>query len=104
MRDFARRLRHFASLVEELSLKDVTSRLARFLLDEAASRGLHSPLGLQINLKISKRELASRLGTIPETLSRSLSGLSSAGVIKVKGRAVTILAPEALEKIAAGEK
>lgn len=100
--DFARRLRHFASLVEELSLKDVASRLARFLLDEAEAACLRSTAGLQIKLKISKRELASRLGTVPETLSRTLNRLSSARVIKVKGREVTILNRKALEKMAAG--
>ena len=104
IRDFARRLRHFASLVEELSLKDVASRLARFLLDAAEAGGLHSTAGVQIELKLSKRELASRLGTVPETLSRSLNRLSSAGAIKVKGREVTILDRGALEKIAAGSE
>ncbi len=102
IRDFARRLRHFASLVEDLSLKDVASRLARFLLSEAQAGGLRSTAGIQIKLKISRRELASRLGTVPETLSRSLNRLSSAGVIKVKGRELTILDRKALEKIAAG--
>jgi len=65
---YSRRLRHFVKLVEELTLKDVKTRLAQYLLDhcEETDSGWICPL------QETKRELASFLGSTPETLSRTL--------------------------------
>ena len=59
---------------------------------------------LPVDLSISKGQLASLLGTIPETLSRILNKMTAQGLIEVKGRAMKLLNRNALETLAAGEK
>lgn len=92
----SKRLRRFAALVDDLSLKEVPGRLAAYLLfmseQNKGSRNL--------DLTITKAQLASLLGTIPETLSRILGKLSSQGLIETDGRRIRILDQEALRDLA----
>ena len=53
-----------------------------------------------LKLDISKRQLASLLGTIPETLSRIFNRMSNQGLIRIKGRRIRILNTKALKKLA----
>ena len=93
---FAKRLRQMVNLVESLSLKEVTARLARYLADEA-TKTPHSTF----DLPISKVNLAAFLGTIPETLSRSLHELEHRGIIAVQGKQIAIRNKQMLQEIAA---
>ncbi len=82
-------LRKLAALVEGLSLTDVTTRLAHYLVSmvqEVADES--SPT---VTLPDKKSVLASQLGTVPETLSRSLAKLSKDGIIRVNGSQIHIL-------------
>jgi len=92
-------LRELAERIEDLSLREVPARLAAYLLREAES----SPRGV-VELEVSKAELAKRLGTVAETLSRSLTSMKESGIIREEGNAVSILDPARLRSIAAGEK
>ena len=86
------RLRRFATQIENLSLKEVPARLAGYLLYLQEEQG-----GLDtVELEISKGQLASLLGTIPETLSRIFSKMSDEGLIEVEGRRISIKDKEAL--------
>ena len=90
------RLHQFAVQIENLSLKEVPGRLAAYLLylsDEQAG----DP---DITLSISKGQLASLLGTIPETLSRVLTKLDSQNIIHVKGRNIKLLDRAELQSLA----
>ena len=83
----SRRLRQFATQIENLSLKEVPARLAGYLLyiaEEQKNEGV-------VQLPVSKGQLASLLGTIPETLSRIFARMSDEGLIQVEGRSITIL-------------
>lgn len=91
----SRRLRQFASLIEELSLKEVPGRLASYLLYLLdRSRG-----GDTLELDIPKTLLAHLLGTIPETISRTLSKMAADGLILVAGRKITVLDRKRLEEL-----
>ncbi|HDM10873.1 MAG TPA: Crp/Fnr family transcriptional regulator [Desulfobacteraceae bacterium] len=90
------RLRRFTQLVEELSLKEVPGRLAAYLL-YLSKRNNNS---LELELDISKTQLASILGTIPETLSRILAKMKKGGLIDVDGSRIRILDVESLQDIA----
>jgi CRP/FNR family transcriptional regulator, dissimilatory nitrate respiration regulator len=90
------RLRKFATLIEDLSLKDVSERLAAHLLVLAGE----DPAGQTIHLEVSKTQLASAVGTVPETLSRAFQQLSKIGAVKTRGRTVHIEDRAALEKLA----
>jgi CRP/FNR family transcriptional regulator len=91
----AGRLRNFIELIDDLALKDVAPRFARFLLKEAE--------GSKVKLRIPKRVLASCLGTSPETVSRTLTRLQDEGIITTDGRLITILEPKKLEAMLEGE-
>jgi len=95
----ARFLREYNVMVEDLALKEVPSRIARYLLDQAARRS-----GATITLDVSKAELARSLGTISETLSRNLRKLKDMAIIKVDRQKITILDLERLSAIAEGKK
>jgi CRP/FNR family transcriptional regulator len=92
-------LREFNKKVEELSLKEVSARIASYLLEEADKKKNN-----EIILDISKAELAHRLGTISETLSRNLRKLKELRVIKVEGQKISIINSLRLISIAEGEK
>lgn len=84
-------LRKLAALVEELSLTDVTTRVAHYLVTQAESAtGAAEGNDVTLTLPEKKTVLASQLGTIPETLSRSLSRLSKEGMIEVDGPRIHI--------------
>jgi CRP/FNR family transcriptional regulator len=90
------RLRRFAALIEDLSLKEVPGRLAAYLL-YASKRSSNKD---EFDLDISKGQLASILGTIPETLSRILGKMGRQGVIRSDGSRMRILDRTTLEDIA----
>ena len=92
------RLRQFVNLVESLSLKEVSERLASYLLYRAEKEGQEFDLGM------NKGELASFLGTSPETLSRIFGRFARLSLVKTKGRTVSILNREGLAELAAGLK
>lgn len=97
-------LRRFASLIEELSLKEVSSRIAKYLIDlslRSAKEGKN--LG-EVELDLSKTQLASKLGTISETLSRTLAKMKAKRIIDVKRNKVFILNRALLEELASGLK
>ena len=91
----SRRLRQFAGLIEDLSLKEVPGRLAKHLLYLSGREG-----DGQLELDISKGQLASLLGTIPETLSRILAKMNRQGLLHSRGSGIRILDREGLEQIA----
>jgi CRP/FNR family transcriptional regulator len=92
---FAKRLRRLVNLVESLSLKEVTARLARYLAEEAQKTSRTT-----LVLPISKANLAALLGTIPETLSRSLHELENRGLISVQGKQIVIRDQSTLQQMA----
>lgn len=86
------RLRRFTTQIENLSLKEVPGRLAGYLLFLQEEQGGRD----YVELEISKGQLASLLGTIPETLSRIFAKMSEEGLIAVEGRKIIIRDKESL--------
>ena len=94
--EMSRKLRLFAVQIENLSLKEMPARLASYLIHLADEQGQEEVL----TLKISKGQLASILGTIPETLSRIFAKLSGNELIRVEGKKITLLDRSGLEDLA----
>jgi CRP/FNR family transcriptional regulator, dissimilatory nitrate respiration regulator len=90
------RLRQFTVQIENLSLKEVPGRLASYLLYLAKEQGRVDTVALTI----SKGQLASLLGTIPETLSRILAKMNKQGLIETTGRDLKLLNIGGLEDLA----
>ncbi len=83
------RLRHMVSLVEDLSLRQVSARLAKLLLETAASG----------ERALTQQEMAARLGTVREMIGRSLKQLEGRGLIRTERGRIVILDREGLERL-----
>lgn len=95
MSGYSRRLRQFVAKIEELSLKDIKSRLAGYLLENSTLEE-----GVAVcRLRNSKKEISSLLGTIPETLSRALAFLKQKRLIVEKGNTIILSDPEQLRTL-----
>lgn len=95
MSGYSRRLRQFVAKIEELSLKDIKSRLAGYLLENSTLEK-----GVPVcHLRNSKKEISSLLGTIPETLSRALAFLKQKRLIVEKGNTIILSDPEQLRML-----
>lgn len=80
------RLRRHVELVSALSLQEVSSRLARLLLDEARATGQCSGTEIRFEVKLTNQQLAARIGSVREVVSRILNRFAAEGVIKVEKR------------------
>jgi CRP-like cAMP-binding protein len=89
--NLANRVLHLMSLIEDLSLRTVESRLARLLLEEAIKATLHR------RQWATQAEMAARLGTVPDVLNRALRKLADEGLIRVERHQIQILNRTALE-------
>jgi len=98
--ELSMRLREFTIQIENLSLKEVPSRLASYLTVLGKEQGRTD----RVDLTISKGQLASLLGTIPETLSRIFSKMSAQNLIRVDGRQIHLLDIEGLENLSVAGK
>jgi CRP/FNR family transcriptional regulator len=97
-------LKRFASLIEELSLKEVSSRIAKYIIDLSMKFSKEGKSPKEVELDLSKTQLALKLGTISETLSRTLAKMKAKRIIEVKKNKIIILNREALEELASGLK
>jgi CRP-like cAMP-binding protein len=87
------RLRQLVGLVESMTFGSVTQRLARMLLDGSKAAGSDT-----FDLPATHQELASRLGTVREVVSRNLARFRAQGLISVQDRRVRIVNPAGLRQ------
>lgn len=90
-------LRVLVGQLEDLTLKDVETRLANWLVKRCPTSVADKPV--HIELKMTKRVLAAELGTVSETFSRTLAKFREQKLLTVKGRVVTVLAPDKLRSL-----
>jgi CRP-like cAMP-binding protein len=77
----AGRLRGHADLVDSLSLQQVGRRVARFLLAQLRDHGSQAEAGIEVDVALSNEELARRVGSVREVVSRTLTRLERDGLI-----------------------
>jgi CRP/FNR family transcriptional regulator len=104
IRLIAARLRRCAELVETLSLREVGQRLARLLVEQARANGRPASDGIRLELKLTHNQLASRIGTVREVVTRTLTRLQDQGLIIHQGKEICIPNTEALIAYAGIEK
>ncbi len=92
---FSKRIQEFGTMIEDLSLRSVDARLAKYLL--ATSE--HSSPGQSIVL-MQKKTLAAILGTVPETLSRAFKRFRQQGLIRMEGTTLAIQDRDGLQALA----
>ena len=89
--DLAGRVTHLISLVEDLSLRSVEARLARLLLENAVKGRI------QRQRWATQVEIASRLGTVPDVVSRTLRKLAERDLIEISRKEIRVIDREGLE-------
>jgi CRP/FNR family transcriptional regulator, dissimilatory nitrate respiration regulator len=96
---FAKRLKEMTHIIENFSSKEVINRLAAFLLKEVKNSKTDKLEEPYIRLNVPKRTIASYIGTITETLSRTLKKLQDEEIIKVRGKTIIITDYTRLKKL-----
>lgn len=96
----AKKLRTVASMVEQLALMDVNQRLAKFLLDEATQHTPKLKDGISFSLPLSHSQIAARLGSVREVVTRGLQKLTQQGIIHLQGHSVVVLKISKLRNLA----
>lgn len=100
----AHRLRQYAELIESLALRNVEQRVAQYLCAAAYERGAPVAEGCVVELTSTRVEIASRIGSVREVVSRAFAQLENAGLIHIEGvRLITIPRVKALSAFARGE-
>jgi CRP/FNR family transcriptional regulator len=90
-------LRSLVSQLEDLTLKDVETRLANWLIKRCPNPETSEPA--TIELATTKRVLAAELGTVSETFSRTLAEFRRQNLLEVKGKTLTVLNPRKLSEL-----
>ena len=82
----AKTLRHLVALVEDLSLRHVTARVAKILLDQETSARQS-----QKAHRLTQTEMAALVGSTREVVGRALKDLETAGAIEMhRGQAIVL--------------
>lgn len=89
LRTVGRRLRGLVAMIEELSFSTVRHRLIAFLV-RMARQGKQTPRGIIVMLPPNNQELAARVGTVRELISRNLSRLQAEDLIEIDGRRLLV--------------
>jgi CRP/FNR family transcriptional regulator, dissimilatory nitrate respiration regulator len=89
-------LRSLVGQLEDLTLKDVETRLANWLVKRCPPDKEGT---VEIELKTTKRVLAAELGTVSETFSRTLAKFRDQGLVSVKGKTLRVLSPAGLRQL-----
>lgn len=93
---FAAALRHLVTLVEDLSFRHVTARIAKILLDSERDQDRAG----QVPHRLTQQEMAAMAGTAREMVGRALKELEAAGAIELRQGRITVLSRERLEVLA----
>ena len=73
------------------------TRLANWLVKKCPN--LQSEQPVRIELAMAKRVLAAELGTVSETLSRTLAKFREQKLLTVKGKTIVVLSPAKLNAL-----
>jgi CRP/FNR family transcriptional regulator len=90
-------LRVLVGQLEDLTVKDVETRLANWLVKRCPDPRGEKPAVIQ--LTVTKRALAAELGTVSETFSRTLAKFREQKLVSVKGKTLTVLNPAKLSAV-----
>jgi CRP-like cAMP-binding protein len=99
LQGFAGRMKELGLQLEGVTLREVSSRFARYLLREMEADGVTDEERPVLTLPLAKSSVASYLGTVHETLSRTFARLIRDKVIAVDGPRITVLDKKKLKRL-----
>lgn len=85
-----KRLINAQSQVKSLALHNTHSRTAEMLLRLVEERGIKTPEGIELDLNISRQELANMIGTTRETVTRVLASFKKYNAIEMNRSVIRI--------------
>ncbi|MFO7664368.1 MAG: Crp/Fnr family transcriptional regulator [Chloroflexota bacterium] len=94
------RVRATSEFIERLAFQNLPARLARLLLDLAATQGATTPAGIRIACKLSQQEIGNLIATSRESVNKQLRTWQAAGLLKIDHGIITLLQPAALNRLA----
>ena len=97
VRVLASRLRHLVALIENVSLRSVTARVAKILLDQESQEGA-------MVYYLTQQEMAALAGTVREVVGRALKELETAGAIEMRQGHAIVVNRERLQLLVLGRR
>ncbi|MBU0702502.1 MAG: Crp/Fnr family transcriptional regulator [Chloroflexi bacterium] len=98
LQNFATRLDHLTNLVEDLSLRTVRGRLARFLLERASTELGGTAEADTVSQRWTQEEIAAHLGTVRDMVGRALRAFADGGLVRMDRQRILLLDREGLEE------
>ena len=92
----ARRIRDTDMLLAESHFLDITSRLAKKILDLGDDFGIREGGQVRIGVRITQKDLASMIGATRESINKQLKALRDQGLVRISGGTIEILNRERL--------
>ncbi|HEY1389351.1 MAG TPA: Crp/Fnr family transcriptional regulator [Ktedonobacterales bacterium] len=92
-------LRHLVTLVEDLSFRHVTARVAKILIEQDASAGASGAAGKAVH-RLTQQEMAAMAGTAREMVGRALKELEATGAIRIQRGRITVVSRDRLAMFA----
>ena len=90
-------LRVLVAQLEDMTMKDVETRLANWLIKRCPNPESAQPVAIE--LRTTKRVLAAELGTVSETFSRTLAKFRQQKLLVVRGKTVVVTCPAKLKEL-----
>jgi CRP/FNR family transcriptional regulator len=100
----AHKVRHSAELIETLALRNVEQRVAEHIFTVAQERGVPAGEGCLVELKLTRAEIANRIGSVREVVSRAFAHLQTSGLIQLEGRRLVTVPNMRALRTAAGTR
>lgn len=95
----ARRLRETDEMASDLAFMNVGGRLAKKLLELAASHGSQRADGVLLDIRLTQEEIANMIGVTRESVNRNLARFRRAGVLRMEGRRLLLRDPDGLAEL-----
>ena len=93
------RLRHYESRLEDITLKDVHSRLASIIVMLVESEGVRTNTGYRVPAHYTHQRLGTMIGTNREAVTRAFGVLQDEGVVELRRRLIYVRDLQALKRI-----
>jgi CRP-like cAMP-binding protein len=94
------RLKNLSEVLEDTQFLNLPVRLAKKVTSLADVYGRPGPDGLRVDLRLSQEEWGDLVGATRESINKQMRAWSEEGLIRVESGYVTILRPDALERLA----
>ena len=99
MHILSERLRRYESRLEDVTLKDVHSRLASIILLLVESEGVRTATGYRIPAHYTHQRLGTMIGANREAVTRAFGVLQDEGVVELKRRLIYVRDLQALKRV-----